>query len=330
MTVVFLGTPEFAVPSLEALLGASEIVAVVTRPDRPRGRGLRVAPPPVAEIATRYALEVLQPASLRDPAFLRRLRDLAPDLLVAVAYGRLIPPAVLEIPPLGGINLHPSLLPQYRGAAPIPRAIAAGETETGITVLYITEELDAGDILLQRRVPIDPADTSRTLEAHLAEEGAALLREAVGLLASGRAQRAPQDPARVTWAPKLSRAEALIRWSDPAGRIANLVRALDPWPVAYTLRDGEPLRIWRATFLLDDADLRRHMPRAPGTVLRAGGGEHADLVVAAGQGSVVIHEVQPASGRRMSAAAYLRGHPLAPGMRLVGADAPAAGEGEPR
>ncbi len=315
MRVVFLGTPEFAVPSLEQVLASSEVVAVVTRPDRPRGRGLRIAPPPVAEIATRYALDVLQPASLRDPAFHRRLRELSIDLAVAVAFGRLIPPEVLEIPPLGGINLHPSLLPRYRGAAPIPRAIASGETETGVTVLYISEELDAGDIILQRRVPIDPADTTGTLEARLAREGAALLAEVLRLLETGRAPRTPQDPAQATFASKLSREEALIRWSDPAVRIANLVRALDPWPVAYTLRDGEPLRIWRATALPEGSALPC-VPHAPGTVLRAVDTDGAALVVVTGQGSVAIHEVQPASGRRMCAAAYLRGHPLAPGTVL--------------
>lgn len=313
MRIVFLGTSEFAVPSLEHVLAAGEVVAVVTRPDRPQGRGLRIAPPPVAEIATRYALDVLQPASLRDPALHRRLQELSIDLAVAVAFGRLIPPEILEIPRLGGINLHPSLLPRYRGAAPIPRAIASGETETGVTVLHISEELDAGDIILQRRVPIDPADTAGILEARLAGEGAALLVDALRLLETGRAPRTPQDPAQATFAPKLSREEALIRWSDPAVRIANLVRALDPWPVAYTLRDGEPLRIWRATALPEDVS------HAPGTVLRAADTDGAALVVAAGQGRVVIHEVQPASGRRMCAAAYLRGHPLAPGTVLGGA-----------
>jgi methionyl-tRNA formyltransferase len=310
--VAFFGTPEFAVPSLEQVLAASEVVVVVTRQDRPRGRGLRVTPPPVAEIATRYALEVLQPPSLRDPAFLRRLREIAPELLVAVAFGRLIPPDVLEIPPRGGINLHPSLLPRYRGAAPIPRAIAAGETETGVTVLYLAPELDAGDIILQRLVPIDPTDTSRTLESRLAREGAALLAEALPLIETGQAPRVPQDPALVTFAPKLSREEALIHWSDPAGRIVNLVRALDPWPVAYTIRNGEPLKIWRAREIDDPGD-SEGAPRTPGAVLRT---TPEGLVIASGRGLVLVEEVQPASGRRMPAADYARGHPLRPGTVL--------------
>lgn len=318
MRIVFLGTPEFAVPALEAVLAASDVLAVVTRPDRPKGRGRRVEPPPVAAAAMQYGLDVLQPVSLRDPAFLRRLRELAPDLLVTVAFGRLIPPAVLEIAPLGGINLHPSLLPRYRGAAPIPRAIAAGETETGVTVLQMSEEMDAGDIILQRSILINPEDTTRTLEARLAREGADLLVEALRLLDTGKVTRRPQDPAQVTFAPKLSQAEGLISWSDPAPRIVNLVRAFDPWPVAYTLREGEQLKVWRATALADPPAPPGARP-APGIVIRAAPVEGEPLVVAAGEGSVAIHEVQPASGRRMSAAAYLRGHPLAPGTVLGGA-----------
>ena len=317
MRVVFLGTPRFAVPALEAALASSDVQAVVTRPDRPKGRGLRVEPSAAAAAAARYGLEVLQPASLRDSAFLDRLRDLSPDILVAVAFGRLIPPDVIATAPYGGINLHPSLLPRYRGAAPIARAIAAGETETGVTILYLSAELDAGDIILQRAVPIDPEDTARTLEARLAREGAALLAEALRLLESGEASRRPQDPAQATLAPKLSRAEALIRWGEPATRIVNLIRAFDPWPVAHTLRGGEELRLWRAT-AREDAPAPPGAHPAPGTVIHVPQEEGGPLVVAAGEGAVAVHEVQPASGRRMSAAAYLRGHPLAPGTVLGG------------
>jgi methionyl-tRNA formyltransferase len=307
MKVVFMGTPAFAVPSLEALLAASDIVAVVTRPDRPQGRGLRVAPPPVAVAAVQYALDVLQPETLRDPPFLARLRELEPDLVVVVAFGRIIPRAVLDLAPMGGINLHPSMLPRYRGAAPIPRAIAAGETTTGLTVLHLSEELDAGDIILQRATPIHPDDTSATLEARLAHEGAALLVEALRLLEAHRAPRTPQDPSRATFAPKVTPQEAWISWNDPAAKIVNQVRAFDPWPVARTLRDGDPLKIWRA------AALPHRGREAPGTVVGAG---REGLEVAAGDGRVQILEVQPAAGRRMPAADYLRGHPIAPGAAL--------------
>ncbi len=313
MRVIFLGTPQFAIPSLEAVLAAAEVAAVVTRPPRPRGRGLRVEQPPVADVAARYGLEVLQPVSLQSPDLLGRLRALAPDLAVAVAFGRIIPPALLEIPRHGGINLHPSLLPRYRGPAPIARAIAAGDTETGVTVLHVSAEVDAGDIILQRRVPIAADDTSATLEARLAREGAELLVEAIRLIEAGRAPRRPQDPSQVSFAPKLRREEGLIRWSDPADRIVNLVRALVPWPVAYTVRDGELLRIWRATAEGDAPE-----QAAPGVVLRADDAEGAPIVVASGRGVVLIHEVQPASGRRMSAAAYVRGHRVRAGAVLGG------------
>lgn len=312
MRIVFLGTPEFAIPSLEAVLTAGEVASVVTREAKPRGRGLHVEEPPVAVVAHQYALEILRPPSMRHPAFLSRLRELAPDLLVAVAFGRLIPPEVLAVPSRAAINLHPSLLPRYRGAAPIPRAIAAGETETGVTVLHISDELDAGDIILQRPVPIYTEDTTETLEARLAREGAALLVEAVGLIEAGADVRIPQDASLATQAPKLSRGEGAIRWSDPAVRIANLVRAMIPWPVAYTMRGGEMLKIWRATPLPEAGGIRQ----APGTVLRAADVEGEPIVVAAGDGAVEVHELQPASGRRMTAAAYVRGRPLAPGAVL--------------
>lgn len=307
MKIVFMGTPEFAVPSLEAALAAGDIVAVVTRSDKPQGRGLRVTSPPVAVVAVQYALEVLQPATLRDPEFLAQLGRLEPDLIVVVAYGRLIPSDVLRAAPMGAINLHPSLLPRYRGAAPIPRAIAAGDAETGVTILSVSEELDAGDIILQRPVAIRADDTAATLEARLAQEGATLLVEALGLLESNQAPRHPQDPSRVTLAPKLTRDEALIHWSDPAEKIVNMVRAFDPWPVAYTVRDGAPLKVWRAA-------ARAVAGRGnPGVVREA---DRDRLVVDAGEGAVELLEVQPASGRRMPAADYLRGHPLAPGTVL--------------
>jgi len=312
MKVVFMGTPEFAVPSLEAVLAAGDVMAVVTRPDRPRGRGLRVVSPALGVAAAAYALPVLQPASLRDPGILARLRELEPDIFIVVAYGRIIPPAVLAVAPLGGINLHPSLLPRYRGAAPIPRAIAAGETETGVTVFHLSDELDAGDIIHQRAVPIASDDTAATLEARLATEGAALLAESLPLLERGQAPRIPQDPSRATQAPKLTREEAAIRWAEPAAKIVNLVRALDPWPVAHTVAGATVLKIYRA------AALRESGPEPPGTVIRA---QKDGLVVAAGTDRVLILEVQASSGRRMRTEEYLRGHRISPGT-VLGIGAP--------
>lgn len=324
MKIVFFGTPEFAVPSLDAVLAVGEIVAVVTRADKPKGRGLHVEPPAVARAANEYALEVLQPQTLRDPAFVARLRGLAPDIGVLVAYGRLVPRDVLAIPPLGIVNVHPSLLPKYRGAAPIARAIASGDTETGVTILYLSEELDAGDIILQRRVPIAPDDTTRTLTGRLADEGASLLTEALGLIEAGRAPRHPQDSSQASQAPRLTREEGAIDWRRPASIIVNLVRACDPWPGAFTyVRErGEPqeLKIWRAappsSAPGDDLQPEEERRAAPGTVVRVPADDRAPLVVAAGDGPVHVLEVQPAAGRRMSAGAYLRGHALRPGAVL--------------
>ncbi|HLW59913.1 MAG TPA: methionyl-tRNA formyltransferase [bacterium] len=309
MKVIFMGTPEFAVPSLEAVLGAADVVAVITRPDAPQGRGLRVVSPPVAAVANRYALEVLQPASLKDATALGRLRALAPDLFVVVAFGRIVPSEVLAVARLGGINLHPSLLPRYRGAAPIPRAIASGDAETGVTVLHMSDELDAGDLILQRAVPIGPDDTTATLDPRLAREGAGLLVEALRRLEAGQAPRRPQDPARVTYAPKLTRQEAWLCWTDSAVRLANLVRAFDPWPVASVLLEGAALRIWRAVPRPGGG------PDLPGTVVSVG---KDGLSVATGEGRLLIMEIQPASGRRMTVPEYLRGHPIAPGTVLGG------------
>jgi methionyl-tRNA formyltransferase len=324
--ILFFGTPEFAVPSLDAVLAVGEVVGVVTRADKPRGRGLAVEAPPVARAANEYALEVLQPASLRDPAFLDRVRALAPDVGVLVAYGRLVPPEVLAIPPHGVVNVHPSLLPRYRGAAPVARAIAAGDTETGVTILYLSEELDAGDVILQKRVPIRSDDTTGALTARLADEGAALLAEALRLIEAGRAPRVPQDPARATLAPKLRREEAEIDWRRPAGAIVNLVRACDPWPGAFTRARGEELKIWRARaadcnyIVAGESGLSRSAGEsgtaAPGTVRAVPARDGDPLTIAAGGGTVLVDEVQPPGGRRMSAAAYVRGHQLRAGDAL--------------
>lgn len=311
MKIVFFGTPEFAVPSLDAALAVGEVVAVVTRPDKPRGRGLQVEPPPVARAANEYALEVLQPGSLRDPSFLARLGELAPDVGVLVAFGRLVPQDVLGRPPHGIVNVHPSLLPRYRGAAPIARAIAAGETETGVTILHLSDELDAGDIILQRPVPIAPDDTTRSLTPRLAAEGAELLTEALRLIEAGRAPRRPQDASLATWAPRLGREDGEIDWRRPAAAIANLVRACDPWPGAFTCVQGHELKVWRATVPPAARDAG-----APGTVLDVPDDDRSPLVVAAGDGAVLVHEVQPAAGRRMTAAAYARGHRLDAGTAL--------------
>ncbi|HEY6061617.1 MAG TPA: methionyl-tRNA formyltransferase [Gemmatimonadales bacterium] len=308
LRVVFLGTPEFAVPSLQALLAETDVRAVITQPDRPKGRGRQVAPPAVAGVAQAQQLRLLQPTRLRSPELIETLRAVAPDLNVTVAYGKIIPREVLDLPPLGSINVHPSLLPKYRGASPIAAAILSGETETGVTIMYQSMELDAGDIILQRRAPIAPDDTTRTLEARLARLGADALLEALRLIASGSAPRIPQDHRAASYAGKLEKEHGRIDWAKPPAAVVNLVRAMDPWPSAFTTHRGGLLKVWRAT----SAD--RSPSGEPGTILEVGGG--SGIVVASGGGAVRLLEVQPEDRRRMSADDYARGARVTVGERL--------------
>ena len=307
LRVVFLGTPEFAIPSLLALLHAAEVLAAVTQPDKPKGRGRQIESPPVARVASEHGVAVLQPPRLRSPEVVEQLRALHPDVIVTVAYGKIIPKEILDLPPLGPVNVHPSLLPRYRGASPIASAILNGETETGVTIMYQSMELDAGDIILQRRVPIGPDDTARTLEEKLARAGADALVGALRLIAEGRAPRIPQDPVQTAYAGKLEKEHGRIDWSRPASDIVNLIRAMDPWPSAYTWHRGRLLKVWRAKALPE-------VSGAPGVIsdVRRGAG----VVVGTGQGAVLLLEVQPEGRRRMTADEYVRGARLEPGERL--------------
>lgn len=307
LRVVFLGTPEFAVPSLIALHAEAEVLAVVTQPDRPKGRGRLVASPAVVAAARDLSLHVLQPVRLKDPVLLQTLAALRPDLIVTVAYGKIVPSGMLALPPLGCINLHPSLLPRYRGASPIQAAIAAGEPDTGVTIMYQSPELDAGDIILQRRTPIGPDDTAATLEDRLAHLGAEALVEAVRLVARGTAPRRPQDPGQATYVGKLTKDDGRIDWDRPAEAVSRLIRAMDPWPSAYTRHRGRLLKIWAGTAV--DGPVAE-----PGTVVAIRQGE--GFAVAAGQGALLVREVQPEGGRRMSADEYVRGARLLVGERL--------------
>ncbi len=311
LRAIFLGTPTFAVPSLEAVLDEADVLTVVTQPDRPRGRGRRVEPPPVAQVAHARGLPLLQPVRLKAPEVIRTLSSLRPDIIVTVAYGKIIPKEILALPPRGCINLHPSLLPKYRGASPVQHAIANGEHETGVTIMYQTEELDAGDLILQRRVPIDPADTGKTLEEKLARVGAQALVEALRLIAQGEPPRHPQDPTQATYVGKLTKAYGLIDWHAPAQRLVNFIRAMDPWPSAYTSHRGRLLKIWRGKAI------RAAGP--PGTVVEVQRGE--GFVVAAGVDGLLVQEVQPEGRRRMPAEEYVRGSRLEVGERLGGVGA---------
>lgn len=310
MVVVFMGSPEFAVPSLEAVLEAGHTVAcVLTQPDRARARGRRLVPTPVKEFAESRGLRVLTPETLKDDRVLAALREAAPDVIVVVAYGLLLPPEVLRIPKHGCINVHASLLPRYRGAAPIERAIMAGERVTGVTTMYMAEDWDTGDIILQEEVPIGEDVTAGELRKELAERGARLLAKTLALIESGEAPRIRQDETAATHAPRVRPEEFEIDWSRPARAIHNLVRAGNPRPGAFTRIDGVLLKIFRGRPIHEAIDTADPCG-PPGTVCRT---TPEGLLVKAGEGSYLVLEVQAEGGRRMSAADYLRGHPAKPG-----------------
>lgn len=308
LRVVFFGTPEFAVPSLGALLdGPERVVAVVCQPDRPAGRGRHVQAPPVKLLAERRGVAVEQPLKIRTPEFLSFLEAAAPDLGVVAAYGRILPKALLEVPRLGFINVHASLLPKYRGAAPIQWAIVRGERVTGVTIMQMNERMDEGDLLLQRETPIGPEETYGELQARLAELGAEALRAALDALSSGTLDPVPQDPARATLAPIIRKEDGLIDWALPAGDIVRRVRGFNPWPSAFTrLPDGRILKIHRARAAAGGG------AEAPGTVVAAGG----QIAVATGDGLLLIEELQIEGRRRLSAAELARGGAVRVGLRF--------------
>ena len=300
-----MGTPDFAVPSLEALLGAGhEVVGVFSQPDRPVGRHQnRLQPTPVKACAQARGVPVFQPEKLRDGAALAVLKELDPELIVVAAYGRVLPDDILALPPKGCINVHSSLLPRYRGAAPINWAILNGDGETGVTIMDMVHELDAGDILAQVSTPIDPTEDAAGLFDRLSRLGGELLTKTVEQIEAGTAMRTPQDPEQVSYAPMLSKALSPVDWTRPAQAIHDQIRGLIPWPGASTdALTGETLKLWKSR--VSD----RTSQAAPGTVLAAG---PAGIDVACGGGSVLtILELQASGSRRMGAGDYLRGHPL--------------------
>jgi methionyl-tRNA formyltransferase len=305
VNVVFMGTSAFAVPSLERLLASRHaVVAVFTQPDRPRGRGRRIAASPVKQVAATQRLRILQPRRASDPQLFAELKSLAPQVIVVAAYGQLLRPSLLAIPPMGCVNVHASLLPKYRGAAPINWALICGESVTGVTIMLIDETLDTGPILLQSELPIDPSDDAGTLQERLAVCGAEALLRALDGMESGSLKPVPQDHAQATYAPKLRKEDGIIVWRRSADALAHLVRGVTPWPGAVTTHQGKPLRVWRAT---SKAMSGLGMPGRVATIDKFG------IWVETADGSLLLVEVQPANGRRMEAAAYARGHGLRPG-----------------
>ncbi len=307
LQVAFAGTPQFAATALDALLHSPHrVVAVYTQPDRPAGRGRRLTPSPVKVLAQAHHLPVLQPATLRDEDVLRRLRGHGADALVVAAYGLILPKAALEACPLGAVNIHASLLPRWRGAAPIQRAILAGDRETGVTLMQMDEGLDTGAILAERATPIEARDTAATLHDRLARLGAELLLETLPRLAAGAIEPRPQDERLATYADKLRKEEARIDWTLPAAHIDRQVRAFDPWPVAHTTLDGQTLRVWRARPEPGTAE--------PGLIIEAG---RNGITVGTGEGLLVLEEVQLPGKRRMAARDLANARDLT-GRRLGG------------
>ena len=311
MRLVFMGTPDFAATSLEALLKSDDpVVGVVTQPDRPKGRGQVLTPSPVKLLAQREQIPLLQPLKMKDPEFLQALSDWKPDLIAVAAFGRILPPAILSLPPLGCINVHGSLLPKYRGAAPIQWAIINGETETGITTMLMDEGMDTGAILLQQAIPIATEDTAGTLSPRLAELGGTVLVETIVRLKSGALVSRPQDSSRATLAPLLKKEDGAINWTLPATALANRVRGLAPWPGAYTtVAGGHRWTIWRALALPGPAT------KPPGVVIAI---TTEAIHVATGKGILAVMELQPANSRRMAVPQYLAGHFVAVGLQLGG------------
>jgi methionyl-tRNA formyltransferase len=308
MRIVFIGTGEIGVPTLRALLNSEhEVVAVVTQPDKPVGREQRIESPPIKKALIGRArppgTPIFQPARIKDPQTIEEIRGLTPDVIVVVAYGQILPRDVLEISRRACLNLHASLLPRWRGAAPIQAAIAAGDCETGVTVMYMDEGLDTGEILLQRSVEILPNDTGESLHDRLAQVAPEALLESLRLLASGNAPRIPQDNARATYAPKLKREHGLIDWSESAEAIERRIRAYNPWPGAFMKLDRQNLKIFSASVV--------DLTGQPGEVLRS----DEDLIVATGKGALSLAEVQLEGKRRMTAAEFLRGHGALVGVR---------------
>lgn len=321
LRIVFFGTPEFAVPSLQALVGSPHpVVGVVTQPDRPRGRGQHVTDGPVKQLAAAQAIPVLQPARLKDDAFLAALRAWQPDLGVVAAYGKILPEAVLGIPVLGLVNVHASLLPRHRGAAPIHRAVMAGDTLTGVSIMRVVQALDAGAVFATAERPIGPDDTSAEVEHDLARMGARLLVEVIDEIAAGRASETPQDSASATYAPRLQKDEGPIDWRRPARALHDQVRGLQPWPLAWTALAGRRILVLR-TRVADDTAAG---VAGPGTIIAI---TRDALRVQAGTGTIDLIAVQPEGRRVMPARDFAAGHRITPGMVFDPAPAPGAPDG---
>lgn len=308
MRVIFMGTPDFAVPSLEALLTKHEVVLVVTQPDKPKGRGKKMVPTPVKACALEHGIPVLQPEKVKEPEFVEQLRAYEPDLIAVTAFGQILNEPILEMPKYGCINVHGSLLPKYRGAAPMQWSIIDGEKVTGITTMYMAKGLDSGDMLLKAEVEITDEDTFATIHDKMAVTGANLLLDTLDQLEAGTLERIPQDHDAATYAPMITKETGHIDWSKNGRDIINLIRGLNPAPAAYTIYEEEVLKIFGAAFSDVQAD-----GAANGEIVAV---TKKGFVVKCGDGCLLITEVQARGGKRMMTDAYLRGHAVKEGILL--------------
>ena len=311
--IVFMGTPAFAVPSLKALLDRGEnVVCVVTQPDRPKGRGRKIMMPPVKELALKASIPVLQPESIRGGEFLAELRQYNPDIIGLTAYGNILPENIINLPPLGTINVHGSLLPKYRGAAPIQWALINGETETGITIMQMDKGVDTGDILLQEKLPIGPEDTAGSLSGKLAELGGKALGAALDLLRLDRLNPTQQNNNLASLAPLLNKEDGLVNWLHSAVQISCQIRGLDPWPTTYTTLSGKRLRLFSPE-VADKSLCLGCSISEPGIICTA---NRDGLLITTGDGCLLIKEIQAEGSRRMSVEAFLSGHTIQSGTLL--------------
>ncbi|MGE5329044.1 MAG: methionyl-tRNA formyltransferase [Deltaproteobacteria bacterium] len=308
--VVFMGTPEFARKALKSLVeDGQKILLSVVQPDKPKGRGLKLVFPPVKEYSLDNGIDVVQPVTLKDQAFVESIKELNPDLIIVVAYGRILPKAILDIPKLGCINVHASLLPQYRGAAPIQWPILNGDKVTGVTTMYMDVGLDTGDMILKAEVPIEADDTLETLHDKLAEAGGKLIVETLRQIKNGTAPRIPQDESNATFTRQIKKEDGLINWKDSAENIRNRIRGLNPWPGAFTYYKDKMLKLWKVEAVPFAQEMQE------GIIIEAD--SKKGLLVSTGNGALKIIEFQPEGSRRMTVEEYLIGHKMTAGDKFL-------------
>ncbi len=317
MRIVYMGTPEFAAVALDAIVKEHEVVAVITQPDKPQGRNRKLVPTPVKVKAQAYDIPVYQPVKIREEESVQMIRDYNPDVIVVAAYGQILPESILNIPKYGCINIHASLLPKYRGAAPIERAIIDGEVMTGVTTMYMAKGLDTGDMIEKAEVPITGEDTGASLHDKLAEAGAALILTTLAKLEAGTVTRTKQDDAQSCYAAMLTKELGRMDFTRPAVELERLIRGLNPWPCAYTTIDGKNVKLYKAEVINLDAQMLQEKSEqtltfTPGEIVEVA---KKYFVIACGEGALRVRNLQPEGKKAMDTSAYLNGNPLKPGMR---------------